>query len=100
MCFNSEPFIRAKSPRIYETRIFLLRDSRFVIMNWESITNRMKATLEIQLSDMLTAAELADLSRRAAAERRPVEALIAEAIRNLLGRPAPGPAPVRELAAA
>ncbi len=51
----------------------------------------MKAILEIQLSDMLTSAELADLAARAAAERRPVEALIAEAIRNLLGQPAPGP---------
>jgi hypothetical protein len=54
----------------------------------------MRATLEIQLSDMLTAAELADLARRAAVERRPIEALIAEAIRSLLGRPAPGPGAV------
>ena len=60
----------------------------------------MKATLEIQLSEMLTAAEVADLARRAAEERRPIEALIVEAIRNLLHRPAPGPVPVVKLAAA
>lgn len=44
----------------------------------------MKAHIEIALSEMLTAQELKGLAARAEAERRPIESLILEAIREML----------------
>lgn len=60
----------------------------------------MKACIEIALGEVLTHQEFKDLVDRARAERRTVEAVIAEAIRRAVERPTVIPLPQQPVPAA